>query len=38
MIPNPRTVYNPAKNPRNVARRQRVIARYMRGIKLPKRQ
>ena len=37
MIPNPRTVYNPLKNPRNVARRQRVIARYMRAIKLPKR-
>ncbi|HQR37139.1 MAG TPA: monofunctional biosynthetic peptidoglycan transglycosylase [Blastocatellia bacterium] len=37
MIPNPRTVYNPTKNPRNVARRQRVIARYMRGIKLPRR-
>lgn len=37
MIPNPRTVYNPSKNPRNVARRQRVILRYMRGIKLPKR-
>ncbi len=37
MIPNPRTVYNPSKNPRNVARRQRVIARYMRGVRLPKR-
>jgi monofunctional glycosyltransferase len=37
MIPNPRTVYNPTKNPRNVRRRQRVIERYMRGIKLPKR-
>jgi len=37
MIPNPRTVYSPTKNPRNVARRQRVILRYMRGIKLPKR-
>jgi monofunctional biosynthetic peptidoglycan transglycosylase len=37
MIPNPRTVYNPTKNPRNVARRQRIIARYMRGVRLPKR-
>jgi monofunctional biosynthetic peptidoglycan transglycosylase len=37
MIPNPRTVYNPKTNPRNVARRQRIIERYMRGIKLPKR-
>ena len=37
MIPNPRTVYNPKTNPRNVARRQRIIQRYMRGIALPKR-
>ena len=37
MIPNPRTVYNPKTNPRNVSRRQRVIQRYMRGVKLPKR-
>jgi monofunctional biosynthetic peptidoglycan transglycosylase len=37
MIPNPRTVYNPSKNPRNVRRRQRIIERYMRGIRLPKR-
>ena len=37
MIPNPRTVYNPRTNPRNVSRRQRVIQRYMRGVKLPKR-
>jgi monofunctional biosynthetic peptidoglycan transglycosylase len=37
MIPNPRTVYNPAKNPRNVRRRQRIIERYMRTIRLPKR-
>lgn len=37
MIPNPRTVYNPQKNPRNVARRQRIILRYMRGVKIPKR-
>lgn len=37
MIPNPRTVYNPTKNPRNVARRQRIILRYMRGVTIPKR-
>jgi len=37
MIPNPRSVYNLAKNPRNVRRRQRVIERYMRAISLPKR-
>jgi monofunctional biosynthetic peptidoglycan transglycosylase len=37
MIPNPRTVFNPQKNPRAVARRQRLILKYMRGIKLPKR-
>lgn len=37
MIPNPRTVYNPSKNPRNVARRQRIIARNMRAVRLPKR-
>jgi len=36
MIPNPRTVYNPKTNPRNVARRQRIILRYMRGVRLPK--
>jgi monofunctional biosynthetic peptidoglycan transglycosylase len=37
MIPNPRTVYNPKQNPRNVQRRQRAIQRGMRGIRLPKR-
>ena len=37
MIPNPRTVYNPKSNPRNVRRRQRAIARGMRGISLPRR-
>jgi monofunctional biosynthetic peptidoglycan transglycosylase len=37
MIPNPRTVYNPKTNPRNVRRRQRAIARGMRGISLPRR-
>lgn len=38
MIPNPRTVYNPTTNPRNVKRRQRAILRGMRSIRLPKRQ
>jgi monofunctional biosynthetic peptidoglycan transglycosylase len=37
MIPNPRTVYNPKTNPRNVKRRQRVIERHMRSVRLPKR-
>ena len=37
MIPNPRTVFNPQKSPRAVARRQRIILKYMRGIRLPKR-
>jgi monofunctional glycosyltransferase len=37
MIPNPRTVYNPSTNPRNVKRRQRAIERGMRSIRLPKR-
>jgi monofunctional glycosyltransferase len=37
MIPNPRSVYSLSKNPRNVRRRQRVIERYMRTIRLPKR-
>jgi monofunctional biosynthetic peptidoglycan transglycosylase len=37
MIPNPRTVYNPSVNPRNVKRRQRAIERGMRSIRLPKR-
>jgi monofunctional biosynthetic peptidoglycan transglycosylase len=37
MIPNPRTVYNPTKNPKNVRRRQRIIERYMRGVRLPRR-
>jgi monofunctional biosynthetic peptidoglycan transglycosylase len=35
MIPNPRTVFNPAVNPRRVARRQRVILRGMPYVKLP---
>jgi monofunctional biosynthetic peptidoglycan transglycosylase len=29
IIPNPRTVFNPQKNPRRVARRQRIILRGM---------
>lgn len=35
MIPNPRTVFNPAVNPRRVARRQRIILRGMPFVKLP---
>jgi monofunctional biosynthetic peptidoglycan transglycosylase len=35
MIPNPRTVFNPAVNPRRVARRQRVILRGLPYVKLP---
>lgn len=35
MIPNPRTVYNPDKNPGRVRSRQRIILRYMNGIRLP---
>jgi monofunctional glycosyltransferase len=37
MIPNPRTVFNPQKNPRRVARRQKVILRGMRVVKIPKK-
>jgi monofunctional glycosyltransferase len=37
MIPNPRTVFNPQKNPRRVARRQKIILRGMRVIKIPKK-
>jgi monofunctional biosynthetic peptidoglycan transglycosylase len=36
MIPNPRTVYNPAKNPKKVARRQNIILKRMGAMKLPK--
>lgn len=32
MIPNPRTVYNPQKNPKRVARRQRLILRRMNSV------
>ena len=35
IIPNPITVFNPQKNPRRVARRQRIILRYMSSVKLP---
>ncbi len=35
MIPNPRTVFNPEKNPRRVARRQRIILRGMPYVALP---
>ena len=35
MIPNPRTVFNPAVNPRRVARRQRIILRGMPYVRLP---
>lgn len=36
MIPNPRTVYNPAQNPKKVARRQQILLRHMKGVSLPK--
>jgi len=35
IIPNPNTVFNPQKNPRRVARRQRIILRGMPHVKLP---
>ena len=35
MIPSPLNVFNPQKNPRRVARRQRVILRGMPFVKLP---
>jgi monofunctional glycosyltransferase len=35
IIPNPNTVFNPQKNPRRVARRQRIILRGMSYVKLP---
>ena len=34
MIPSPLNVFNPSKNPKRVARRQRVIMKYMNGVKL----
>lgn len=35
IIPNPNTVFNPQKNPKRVARRQRIILRGMPYVKLP---
>lgn len=35
IIPNPNTVFNPVKNPKRVARRQRIILRGMPFIKIP---
>ncbi len=35
IIPNPNTVFNPQKNPKRVARRQRIIMRGMPYVKLP---
>ena len=35
MIPNPRTVFNPQKDPKRVARRQRIILRLMPSVKMP---
>jgi monofunctional glycosyltransferase len=35
MIPSPLNVFNPQKNPRRVARRQRVILRGMNSVRMP---
>ncbi len=35
IIPNPNTIFNPQKNPRRVARRQRIIMRGMPYVKIP---
>ncbi len=35
MIPNPRTIFNPQKNPRRVSRRQRIILRGMPYVRIP---
>lgn len=35
IIPNPNTVFNPQKNPKRVARRQRIIMRGMPYVKIP---
>lgn len=35
MIPNPRTRYNPLKNPRGVRARQQIIMRRMGSVKIP---
>lgn len=34
MIPSPLNVFNPKKNPKRVARRQKVLMRYMNNVKL----
>jgi monofunctional biosynthetic peptidoglycan transglycosylase len=34
MIPSPLNVFNPAKNPKRVTRRQRVLLKYMNGVAL----
>jgi monofunctional biosynthetic peptidoglycan transglycosylase len=36
MIPNPRTVYSPAKHPRRVERRKNLILRLMRHVVIPR--
>jgi len=36
IIPNPRTVYNPRKNPKRVAHRQRLVLRRIRYVSLPR--
>jgi monofunctional biosynthetic peptidoglycan transglycosylase len=35
MIPNPRTVFNPQRDPKRVFRRQRIILRLMPSVKMP---
>lgn len=35
MIPSPLNVFNPKKHPKRVARRQRIILRYMNYVKIP---
>lgn len=35
MIPNPRTVFNPQRDPKRVARRQRIILKLMPTVKMP---
>jgi hypothetical protein len=35
MIPNPRTVFNPQRDPKRVARRQRIILKLMPGVNMP---
>jgi monofunctional glycosyltransferase len=38
MIPSPLNVFNPTKNPKRVARRQRAIMRYMNSVRLDYRE